>query len=115
MDKFKQFLTVARILENGQVSLSNFTLYILLGKIVITPGLDWAVVAGLLVSILSRVHKKQLYSKKEANKVAESNELNATLSKMTKEVEEIATKFTRIDDKVKLLDTAIKLRGKNNV
>lgn len=52
------------------ISLTNIAMMIILGKIAAAPTIDWQVIAGLLLALVSYGHKRQLNAKRAVQSLA---------------------------------------------
>lgn len=96
--KLLNLLTFLNLTDySGRLSITNIAVVILLTKIAYYPTLDWAVVSGLLVTLLSYSHKRY-----------ENNRIQA--AKPSKELEEVSKKLEEVSNKASLaLDQASKV------
>lgn len=53
--------------DNNQLDLTDISFMLVIGKIMYSPGIDWAAVCALVPVILQQMHQKQIDSKNNKN------------------------------------------------
>jgi flagellar biosynthesis component FlhA len=90
---------------SGKLSITNCAVVLLLVKIAYAPTLDWAVVSGLLVTLLSYSHKRYENNKVQAAKP------NKDLEEVSKKIEEVASKANMAMDQASKVAISLGFKG----
>jgi len=53
----------------GQLDLTDLSFMLVVGKIILTPGIDWTAVCALVPVILQQMHQKQVESRVEIHSI----------------------------------------------
>jgi len=88
-NKMIAFLTFLKLCEHGKLSITNLGVLALLGKMIVSPSLDWPTAATLLLALLSYNHKKLLAAKAQAT----VDTASADLDKVKKEILDLTQAF----------------------
>ena len=104
MKKVLKFLNL--IDQQGRLSITNVAVIILLAKIAIAPSIDWAVISGLLVTMINYSHKRY-----ESNKVIPANVDSDVLKQTIEEVRKVAEEAK---DKASKAAIAVGFKPKSN-
>jgi hypothetical protein len=90
MYKYDGLLAKLRLLdENGNLSITNIAMLVLLGKIVLANNVEWQNVAGLFLALAAYQHKKVLGAKADAQATVDNDQLKQLEAKVT----ELSTAF----------------------
>ena len=77
----------------GRLSITNLGVIVLLVKVAVSPNMDWAVVAGLLVTLLNYGHKR-VNEQKTVEVPQTSNEAIEAIKKTANEAKDLAQKLS---------------------
>ena len=89
----------------GKLSITNMAVYVLIVKIAISPSIDWAVVAGLLVTLLNYGHKRIVQEKP-----AMAAELPSDLQEAIDAVSKVANEAKDMAQKLNLANGVMRLK-----
>lgn len=79
--------------RGGKLSITNLGVIVLLVKVAAAPNMDWAVVAGLLVTLLNYGHKR-MSEPKSVDVPNTSNEAIEAIRKTASEAKDLAQKLS---------------------
>ena len=86
----KPLLIQLRIFDlDGKLSLTNIGVSILLFKIAAAPQVDWSVIAGLLLTLLSYGHKRHVNTRR----AVQSSASEAVVKDLESKVQELLTAY----------------------
>lgn len=87
LDKFYKIGYFLCLVDDGQLNLPDIAFIIILGKILVSPSVDWAALVTLAISVLNSMHNRQTVT------TASIQDMTAKLQKVESIVDSLKAKI----------------------